>query len=385
MSTIKPYLDQRTPRKSNLYPLFLIVQHEGRQRFIKTGFKIQVSQWAKNRVVKHPDATFINARVSDIINEANRHFADCLLNNKPARIDLIGTGRTSYSFPQYIEHRAQQLKEREMVIMYKKFNRLAKEIRDCFGDISFSEMKGDKLRTLEQHMIKNGNAPNTRNKKFKMIGEIYGQGIAEGKADGLNPFKEYSIKTTPVKKEKLTVDEIKKIENCEVFGDNEIARDMFLFSYYCKGARFSDVLFLENKSIKEGRVFITAGKTGKHMSIKIHAKLQALIDKYASAKGYLFPLATKPASITERVSISGTWNTIVNRNLKMVAAIAKIKTTLTFHLSRHAFAYHLKLNEANIFVIQESLGHSSIKTTEQYLKGLGDERLDKEMGKLYGD
>jgi len=75
---------------------------------------------------------------------------------------------------------------------------------------------------------------------------------------------------------------------------------------------------------------------------------------------------------------------MVNRDLKTIAALCNIKKNLTFHMARHTFADHLKQTSTSIHVIQDSLGHSDARTTQMYLTSLGDERLDKEMDKLYG-
>ncbi|WP_461396540.1 tyrosine-type recombinase/integrase [Flavitalea sp.] len=61
-----------------------------------------------------------------------------------------------------------------------------------------------------------------------------------------------------------------------------------------------------------------------------------------------------------------------------------IKKTLTFHISRHSVAYHL-MSGSSIHTIKEVLGHSDTRTTEIYLKELGDELIDVEMVKLYGN
>jgi integrase/recombinase XerD len=67
-----------------------------------------------------------------------------------------------------------------------------------------------------------------------------------------------------------------------------------------------------------------------------------------------------------------------------VAQLAGITLNLSFHISRHSFAWHLKQTTDNIHVIQDSLAHSRSATTEIYLKALDDEALDPEMEKLYG-
>lgn len=384
MASVTAYLDTRTTRKSGLYPIFILVSNAGKQKFIKTGYKIEPRQWAKNGVVKHENSALINAKISDLIAQANRYFAECTLNNRPANLDFIGTGKTSYSFPDYIDHRARQFAEAGKVIMETKYKRLAKELRACFNDIHFDEVIPDKLRELENYMIANGNSNNTRIGKFKFYGEILAQAVADGKAFVANPFKKYKIAKTEVRKEKLNASEIKCIELADLSGQVAVVRDMFLFSFYCKGARFADCLFIKHSEVKGDRIFFDTGKTGKKISVKIHSKLLPIINRYKGE--FLFPFVNEiPDSTIDRIRLCAIWNTIVNRHLKIIAALCGIKKNVSFHIARHSFANQMKGLTDNITVIQESLGHSNIRTTQVYLESLGDERLDAEVGKLYGD
>lgn len=384
MATVTPYLDTRTKRKSGLYPVVIIVNHEKKQKFIPTGWKIDPRYWAKNRVKNHGQAEVINAKISSIVEEADNYIAECMLRSRPIRIELIGTGKSSHLFPDFILFKAKQFEEDERIIMSKKFERLAKELSAMQPDVTFSEINEEKLRALEKKMIENGNAQNTRHGKFKMLGEIYGQAIKAGKADPPNPFHSVKIKKQPVRKEKLTKEEIESIEKIEAFNDTDISRDMFLFSYYSKGIRFENCLFFKRADIVDGRLIIRANKGGKFITVKIHPRLQGIIDKYPQGP-FLFPFVkSEPITAKQKVSVKGTYNTIVNRNLKVVAALAGIKKALTFHIARHSFAYQMKGVTDSIHVIKDSLGHSKTSTTEEYLESLMDERLDKEVGKLYG-
>lgn len=386
MGTAKPYLDTRVTRKSGLYPLYVIVEHREDQRFIPVGFRIKPNQWAKNRVKNHEHATVINSKILNILQEATKHFADRTLNDLPVDIYLIGTGRTSHSLPQYIEYRAKQLLTRGSYSMNKKYNRLAFDIRACFNEMLFSQITPDALRILEGHLAeKSKNKPNTIHKKFQTLGEIFKAAVEDGKATGRNLFKEYKIKTTQAKKEKLSRNELEAIEALEPGGMTAISRDMFLLSYYCKGQRFENVLFLKLEQIKNGRIHFATNKSRKFISVKIHSKLQQILDRYQN-KGYVFPLVKKePADRAEAISVKGTWNAVINKHLKIIQQEAGIETKLTFHLGRHSFAYHMKGVTESIHVISDSLGHSSTRITEIYLKALDDERLDKEVGKLYGE
>jgi len=60
-------------------------------------------------------------------------------------------------------------------------------------------------------------------------------------------------------------------------------------------------------------------------------------------------------------------STSLDNIVKGNAAKAGIKKNISFHTLRHTFATHLLEKGVNIKLIQQFLGHSSIKTTMIYL------------------
>ena len=61
---------------------------------------------------------------------------------------------------------------------------------------------------------------------------------------------------------------------------------------------------------------------------------------------------------------------VYNRNLKRVQELCGIETKITSHVSRHSFTnLLLRLENVNLYDISQSLGHSSLKITENYLRG----------------
>lgn len=410
MATVKPLLDTRYQSKDKTYPVIVRVRHGSQTpRDFTTSWKIEEKFWKGDQVSgKHPDASIINARIMDLVSQAKQYISECQLRNRPIKLDLIGKQHNSYSWNQYLLHRAKQYAAKEMIIMERKVRRFDREFRvfntpgltykDLLDDekmkrplrgneLFFDDLTADLMRNFEAFLIKQGNVNNTRHKKFEFLGKFYTDAMNEGKAEGPNQFKLYKIQQKPVKKEKLTETEVKAIEELQLKpGAVNDARNLWLFSYYCKGNRFETCITCKRDMITNGRVIIKMNKGEKFMSVKIHSRLQAIIDQYAGDSEFLFPYIKElPAGKKSYIDKIDSLNVVVNRNLKIVAELAGIEKVLTFHIARHTFAFHLKKKTDSIHVIKDSLGHSRSNTTEQYLQSLDDEILDKEMDKLYGE
>lgn len=409
MATVKPLLDTRYKTKDGTYQVIVRIRDGKQVREIGTGWKITEKHWRKTEVASgHPDAIYINSRIAEIISEAKAFIAECQLKKRPIRLGLIGKANQSYSWNEYLLHRAKQYADKEMIIMERKARRCDREFRvfntpgltfdtllaeERAGkklsgtDLYMDDITPDLLRNFESFLVKQDNGNNTRAKKFEFLGNWYEDAINDGKAIGQNHFRKYHIQEKPVKKEKLTEGQVKAMEDLQLKpGPVNDARNLWLFSYYCKGNRFETCITCMRNTISDGRIFFHTNKGEKHLSVKIHSRLQAIIDQYAGDSHYLFPyLKQLPAGRKAYVKVIESLNVVVNRNLKIVAKLAGINIPLTFHIARHTFAWHLKRKTDNIHAIQDALGHSESRTTEIYLQALDDEAIDKEMDKLYGE
>jgi integrase len=385
MPSAKAVLKKDYKSKDETYPLKIRLQSGNFIKYHNTGYKLKEKFFADGLVKKHPDADIINGITSDLINQAKKYFADCALNGRPVNLEKVFTKQTSANFSDYILHRADQYKEKGKIIMWQKLTRYEKEVKECFGKLFLDEIDSDKLRMLENYLIKNGNKPNTVAKKFSILRQMFTAAAKENHYLDLNPFSDYKIQTFPAKKEKLSLQQIQAIENLDLTGPYNDARNLFLFSYYSKGARFENCIFLERKNIIGGRIYFETNKGHKNLSVLITSKLQKILDQYPTGQ-YVFPyIKETPADEFVYRSVKDSANTLVNRYLKVVTGLAKITIPVTFHQARHSIAYHLKKAKVETNFIQDVLGHSSSRTTEIYLKSLDDESLDEEMKKVYGD
>lgn len=409
MATVKPILDTYTD-KDGCSALYVLVRHRTERKKLSVEFKIPRKYWKGDKVSSaHEEAEIINAKISEIVSEVKKYFADCKLHKKPIQISVLGSGFNSYSFIGYLQARVNHYREKNSPVQARKLTRYVLDLTECHGgEVFFEHITMDFLRKYEAYLIKKKNKTNTRKQKFDRLRQFYGNAITEGKVAGINPFENYHIAKIPTKKKKLTEDEIAIMEKATIQSSAvSDARNLFLFSYYCKGARFENCVMMLKSAIANGRIEWRINKGKRLLSVKLHAKLHAILDQYKDNPGpFIFPFAQElwehpayKAVLKAYVDANGdvsegkedaynkmidVLNVTVNRLLAEVCRQCEIPK-VTFHIARHTFAHHMKKRTDKISVIQESLGHKDQKTTELYLDSLDDEHIDEEMRKLYGD
>lgn len=129
---------------------------------------------------------------------------------------------------------------------------------------------------------------------------------------------------------------------------------------YSSGLRAAEICNLELQDITDTKVLIECGKRSKPRSIPItqsaHIAIQSYIDRYRGKdRGYLF-LTLGNKKLTRQ---------FLNKTIKMHAKKAGIHE-ITTHTLRHTCATHLLDEGADLRLIQEILGHSSIASTQRY-------------------
>lgn len=101
---------------------------------------------------------------------------------------------------------------------------------------------------------------------MRTIRSIYNKAINRKHiTKSLYPFDLYKISKLKkeAKKEYLTEEEIKLLEN-EDFEDKKLqfAKDLYLFSFYCRGMNFIDITKLSSSNLFEGKTSYLRNKTG---------------------------------------------------------------------------------------------------------------------------
>ena len=157
-------------------------------------------------------------------------------------------------------------------------------------------------------------------------------------------------------------------------------------SYLCNGINFRDLLYLQYSNIINGEICFIRAKTArntKHSKI-IHAvitpEMQKIIEKWGnppkSPETYIFPFATGKENPFERVKLVRDVVTECNQILYKISHKTGIPRVTTYS-ARHSFATVLKRSGVNISYISESLGHSNLAITENYLASFEAEERKK--------
>lgn len=241
------------------------------------------------------------------------------------------------------------------------------------------------MQQYEAWLKSSGASLNTISFYMRKLRAVYNQAVERGLTEQCYPFRHVYTGKDKTAKRAVPMTIIKKVKALDL-KDNpslELARDMFLFSFYTRGMSFVDMANLKTGNLQSGFLVYRRHKTGQQLTIKWEKCMKELVDKYAdSSFGYLLPI------ITEAGDERGQYKRIqyrINYNLKQVSELAGITPALTMYVARHSWASIAKAKNIPISTISEGMGHDSESTTRIYLASLDASVVDKANKKILDD
>lgn len=158
----------------------------------------------------------------------------------------------------------------------------------------------------------------------------------------------------------LSLDEVARL----ITVTRNIKHKAIIMLAYSSGLRRQEIQFIKPSAIDSARmqVHVVQGKGKKDRYTLLSPKaleVLRLYYKYERPSCFLFEAQGrkgKPLS-----------DTTLNCIVKKLAAKAGIKKQVSFHTLRHCFATHLLEKGVNLRLIQQFMGHVSLKTTSGYL------------------
>ncbi len=252
-------------------------------------------------------------------------------------------------------------------------------------NLSFKSVTPTFLEKFEVFLRESGNENGGIAFKMRELRAVFNKAITREIISQENyPFKFYKISKLKAQKNKrsLTITEFKQIRDIDLSENPHLvdAYNYFMFSFYCRGINFVDMMKLKWSNIMNGRIHYVRSKTKGSFNIEIIDKAQEIIDYYKSqvrSSKYVFPILLRddltPIQIEYRKKkVLQSYNS----KLKEIAALAKVDKNLTSYVARHSFATILKQKGTSVELISELMGHSDVHITMTYLKEFDNETLD---------
>lgn len=186
-----------------------------------------------------------------------------------------------------------------------------------------------------------------------------------------DPFKAYTIGEMKSSKDFLTKSEIRRLERVECAdGRHSHIRDAFLFCCYT-GLRWSDFRSLRSEQLRNGVLTVDQLKTGHLVRIPLAdifgGKAVAIVSRYRSL---------------ETLADIG-HNSHCNQLIREVAAAARIKKRVHWHLARHTCGTLLNQHGLLMQETQHVLGHQRLETTERFYAATSYEQVKKSVRKAF--
>ncbi|MCF0072443.1 site-specific integrase [Dyadobacter sp. CY261] len=388
-------LDTRREKNDGTFPIILRLGHNGQTTGIPLGISVNEADWdSKKRSIKrsYKGVTSVT-RLNNQIEKTKADAMDVIFKLHEAGVlqtlsitSLKGriTKKEAHdSFFQFANQCVDDLIKTHQIGTARSYKGLVSVLKDYRQgkDLLFREITYDFLSRFEIHHKSKGNGLNGLSVYMRAIRAIFNKAIKFGIAEkDQYPFDEYKIKSSPTEKRALDGDLLKRIISLDLPTDHPCfnTRNYFVASYMMYGMNFADMAYLGKEDIGNGRVRYRRKKTRKVYDIKITPLLESILTYYIEQNPdseFVFPILKRSTPALREKDIQ--WaRKRYNQKLKDLASLCGIESKLTSYVSRHSFATQAMLRDVPLTAISTMLGHSSLKTTEIYLKALPANVLD---------
>ena len=429
---------------NKLYQIKIRIQTKGKTTFVNSGIEIEKNHWDKktSRVKELKSIPYYEKHNSEIDRLMKLH-----------KSEEVETENDPYNFEKFISYFSFQieiLKAQENYNTYRKYDvvkrhlKLFVKLNPEYHRINVKFIDGFKKHLFEFQKVKI-NGFHSYAKVFRnYLNKLIATNDPEFRPE-FNPFYNYKIPEEKVYKEKLSVNQIKSIENYKKYTRySKIwdARNLFLFAYYSGGMRIADLITLQWRNIRDGRLEYTMRKTKKQISMPLNERLLNILWFYLTelnledlptlnsgthaGRNFKIPLVIydddEPEDrVVPRLNVdhpviqklielqlkcpnefifpamigfkyknqielnkkiqSATY--MVNKNLKQISIDCEIGMSISTHIARHSFSDNIRQSGENIYNISKILGHSDIAVTQKYLKSLDQNSVDGSLNKFY--
>lgn len=245
-------------------------------------------------------------------------------------------------------------------------------------DLSFEAFDSDLMKMYEIYLKEKGLVKNSTSYYMRIWRSIYNLAVEQGYTPDKKPFKHVYTGIDKTVKRAISFKLIKKIKELDLASEPslDLARDIFLFSFYTRGMSFIDMAYLKKSDLQNGVLTYKRKKTGQKLTIFWEKLMQEIVDKYRDdSSDYLLPLFLSDS--TDKRKEYKLKSKQIGRALNKIGTRMALKAPLTLYVARHSWASIAHNKKVTTDVIREGLGHDNEKTTHIYLASISTSQIDK--------
>ncbi len=394
MATIKLRLNRGRVLRDGTYPLVFQIIHSRRKRVIYTGFRLSMEEFdfAEAKVLCFPGSRHTEQEVKQmnrylcrerrvlerIVKVLEQRKGEYGAGDVVARYRLCRDGQQLLRcFDLQVERKLTEGKLGTASAWRSTCSSLASFV--TAHSVRLQDVDAAFVRRYEDFLVCRGMSRNTVGYYLRNFRAMYNQAKKAGYFVGKgNPFEGVSARPCRTTKRALPEEFLQRIQATDfsAFPHLDLARDLFLFSFFSRGMPFVDLVYLKKENLAGGVICYRRRKTGQELRVTLTARLERLIAKYANPSEYVFPLLSGKNEVELRHAYRLALER-VNCNLKTVAKSCGIELPLTTYVARHSWATRAKELGVPLAVISEGLGHTSERTTRIYLKEFDHSVVDE--------
>ncbi len=391
--------DYRRKLQNEKYPLKLKITFKGQRRYYATGYSATKDEWL---II---NSSSVKGKLKTIRNEIVK--IESKAEEKISRLSLFSfQSFQDEFFEQPIRYKSLrtifedaivQLEREERIGTAKCFKTTINVLEEFKPNLKLSNITVKLLNEFDIWMQTKGNSSTTTGIYLRTLRTLVNKAIVERQFDPkFYPFgrNKYQIPTGSKNKRSLNKEQLKAIFDYKSDPQNYFLNRslaFWKFTYLANGINMMDIANLRKKDLFEDTIVFSRQKTKRsnrqsprQITIIRNEIINQTIKMWgninATENDFVFDIISKDDSAYDVKDKVNQFVKVTNDWMKKVGKLLGIEMPITTYVARHSFSTMLLRKGASVEFISESLGHSDIKTTQNYLAGF-DLEAKKEMMK----
>ena len=391
--TIALWLDNRRERSDGRYPLKVRVTYARQRAYYPTGKHFTPKEWEALPRTRSRASTDTRRDIENSYNHI-RTIAEDLAHAGAFTLDALNIrlrGASSTTINEAFRAKIDELSHRGNIGNMDNYKCVLNSIEQFAGTrIPFNAVTTSWVERYADHLRREGKAQATIAIRLRTLRAILNNAMAVGiirPADYPFGRGKYEIRSGAGRKMALSIEQIGQI--ARYTDDKSVAniryRDYWMFLYLCNGINVADFIQLRYSDIIGGEIYykrqktLNTSRTLKDIRVVVTQPMRDIIQRWGNPPhpdNYIFPHLRGNETPLELKRRTQYLTRLINRAMAHIAEALGIDHISTY-TARHSFATVLKRSGANIAYISESLGHSSQRTTENYLSSFEREERER--------